>query len=129
MVGRVSAWRELLLDGYRSGDLGFEQYARLCYSVIRANTLGKPGARNVWFGEAIAAALNAERRNRGPGKRGVPKSIRIVALDLLEMVREREGLPLSRIENSAYERCSKLFAEAGYGGISPTELEKWRSKT
>ncbi len=128
MIARAGVWRGLLLEAYRSGDLGFEQYAKLCRSILRFNTPNKPVARSRWLGEAIDAALDAERENRGRGQRGVPKTIRAVALDLLEMVLEKEGRPLSRAPGNAYDRCCGLFGEAGYGGISPTELERWRHK-
>lgn len=129
MIARSGVWKGLLLEAYRSGDLGFEQYAKLCRSILRFNTPNKPVARSRWLGEAIDAALDAERENRGRGQKGVPRSIRAMALDLLEMVREKEGLPLSHnIPGNAYDRCSELFTEVGYGGICPHELERWRHK-
>lgn len=127
MAGCVTAWIGLLVEGYRTGELAFEQYARLCRMVIHANTPDKPNVRNRLLGEAIANALGADRRNPGRGNKGAPQCIRAVALDLLEMVREREDLPLSRTPGNAFERCCELFAEGGFPGLSHSELERWRA--
>lgn len=123
---RAGALMSLLLDGYTSGELSFELYARLVQTAINVNTPDKPNTRKRWLGEAIAAALAADRKNLGRGGRGVPKSIRGVALEILEAVVKREGLPLTRAPGNAFERCCELFTDAGYPGISPGELERWK---
>ncbi len=125
---KAGALRELLLEGYRSGDLSFEQYARLVQVVIRVNTPDKPNTMHRWFGEAVAAALATDRQKPGRGNRGIPQSIRAAALEILEAVRRREGLPLTRVSPNAYERCCEIFRDAGYPSISPYELERWRSE-
>lgn len=123
---RAGMLLELLLEGYRSGELSFESHAKLCNTVIRYNTPDKPLTGDRWLGKAIAAALGAERINPGRGNKGVPQCIRLAALEILEAVRRREDRPLTQTPDSAYERCCGIFTDAGYGTISPTELEKWR---
>lgn len=125
---RTEMLLELLLGGYRTGELSFESYARLCNTVIRLNTPDTPRMGDRWLGKAIAAALDAERNNPGRGKKGVPQSIRAAALEILEAVRRREGRPLTQTPGSAYERCCAIFTNAGFGAISPSELERWRHK-
>jgi hypothetical protein len=129
IADRTGLMLELLLEGYRSGELSFESHAKICSSVIRYNISDdKPHTRDRWLGKAIAAALGAERNNPGRGKKGVPQPIRAAALEILEAVRKREGLPLTHNPGNAYERCCEIFTNAGFGGISPLELEKWRHK-
>ena len=118
---------ELLLDGYRAGELRFEPYARIVRVVIKVNLRDKPDAADLLLGQAVAAALDADRKNLGRGRRGVPQSIREASLEVLEEVLKREGLPLTRAAGNAYERVCNIFTEAGYPNISPSELEKWRA--
>lgn len=124
---RAGALMELLLEGYQSGELGLEQYARLVHRAIRCNTPDRPNTQARWLGEAIAAALASDRKNRGRGNKGAPQCIRAAALEILESVVRREKLPLTRGPDGAFVKCCEIFAEAGYPGISPTELEKWRN--
>lgn len=124
---RAGRLMELMLDGYRSGELSFELYARLIQTAITVNTPDKPNTRNRWLGEAITAALASERQNPGRGRKGVPKSIRGAALEILDAIVKREGLPLTRAPGNAFERCCEIFTDAGYPGISPGELERWKS--
>ncbi|MNZ56033.1 hypothetical protein D3C78_739710 [compost metagenome] len=127
---RAQTMADLLLEGYKSGELAFEHYARLILRVVQMNLCDATLAqRDQCLGEAVRMALKSTRQSRGPGNKGVPQCIRKLAVELLEEIHHQEGRPFTRSPGNAFERCCELFAESGYLGITPRGLERWKADT
>ncbi len=125
---KIHLFSDLLLEGYQSGELTLESLARLMRTILNP-IKDKPKARLQMLGFVIDKALTLDRANPGRGYKGTPQSIRNAAVLLVERARTLEGRPLSRTPGNAYERACEKLTEAGYPGISPTEVEGWRIKS
>lgn len=124
---KIHLFSDLLLEGYQAGELTIESLARLMRTVLNP-VKDKSNARHQMLGLVIDRALTLDRANPGRGYKGTPQSIRKAAVMLAEKARTSEGRPLSRTPGNAYERASEKLTEAGYPGVSPTEIEGWRIK-
>lgn len=132
LLGKVSASIEIHLASYEEGYLSFHRFAASVRTAL--NVLGDENQhqRHALLGEAIEAALLMTPKKLSRGKKGISPRARETAIDILKMVRERESRPLTRLPGNAFERVCEIMTEAGYPGVSATELEKWwgrRSRT
>lgn len=117
---------QLVLDSYCAGELSFEDAVRWCSGAVSVPdiTLGQK-----MLGAAVQALLAASPDpKRTAGRRPRPRLLNQLCHDLVELVRQREGLPITKVAKgaTAYERAVEILKLRGTNHLTPAAVRKAR---
>ncbi len=118
---------QLVVDSYRDGDLSFDEAVRWCSGAASVPDLilGQK-----LLGAAVQALVEASPEPKSdPGRRRRPQLLNRLCHDLVDQVKQREGLPITREAKdgqTAFKRVEEILKLRGIKHMSESAVRKAR---
>lgn len=118
---------QLVVDSYAAGEMSFEDAVRWASGAASVPDLilGQK-----LLGAAVQALVQASPEPKGSaGRRARPQLLNKLCHDLVELVRDREGLPITRESKrgpTAHERVAEILTLRGIKHLTTTAVRKAR---
>jgi len=114
-----------MLEGYKNGEIGFENLCRLVEKALRPEPIGH--LRLVTLGKIIVRAIKMSPPKRKSGRPRKFTWVSEVSAELCEAVKEKEGLPIIRKSLNSQTVFERVVDIMKFRGIHVTASQVERN--
>jgi hypothetical protein len=118
---------DIHLESYRDGYIDLEDLGRLAKKIT--DEFPHEMTRHIWLGALFDRALGIkDRPARTRGGQPISKQMISLAVELVGMVSEREGLPIVRpgdYAQTVFHRVEQILADAKYPDADASKIAGW----